>query len=56
MPSGWPRPVFADLFLAAGVGRLAFARKKTWRSENTVAAEPLYIRPPDALKNKSRKR
>lgn len=53
---GWPRPVFSDLFLAAGIGRLAFSRKRTWRSGELIAAEPLYIRPPDAIKNKSGKR
>jgi len=53
---GWPRPVSVDLFLAAGIGRLAFLRKKKWRSGDSIIAEPLYIRPPDALKNKSRKR
>jgi tRNA threonylcarbamoyladenosine biosynthesis protein TsaB len=55
-PSEWPRPVFPDLFLAAGIGRLAFSRKKTWRSGELIVAEPLYIRPPDAIKNKRRKR
>jgi tRNA threonylcarbamoyladenosine biosynthesis protein TsaB len=54
--SEWPRPAFSDPFLAAGIGRLAFSRKRTWRSGELIAAEPLYIRPPDAVKNKSRKR
>lgn len=53
---GWPRPVTVDLFLAASIGRLALARKRAWRSGEFLMAEPLYIRPPDALKNKSRKR
>jgi tRNA threonylcarbamoyl adenosine modification protein YeaZ len=52
----WPRPVTVDLFLAAGIGRLAFSGKRKWRSGDTIVAEPLYIRPPDALKKKSRKR
>jgi tRNA threonylcarbamoyladenosine biosynthesis protein TsaB len=55
-PDGWPRPIFADLFLAVGIGRLAFSRKRTWRSGDLTVAEPLYIRPPDAIKNKVRKR
>lgn len=54
--AGWPRPVGVDLFLAACMGRLAWLRKSQWRSGDSVVAEPLYIRPPDALKNKSRKR
>jgi tRNA threonylcarbamoyladenosine biosynthesis protein TsaB len=54
--AGWPHPVFADLFLAASMGRLALSRKRTWRSGDWSVAEPLYIRPPDAIKNKSRKR
>jgi tRNA A37 threonylcarbamoyladenosine modification protein TsaB len=54
--AGWPRPVFSDPFLAAGIGRLAFSRKRTWRSGDRIVAEPLYIRPPDALKNRGRKR
>jgi tRNA threonylcarbamoyladenosine biosynthesis protein TsaB len=53
---GWPRPVFSDLFLAAGIGRLAFSKKRTWRSGESIIAEPLYIRPPDAIKNKRRNR
>ena len=54
--SDWPRPVSVDLFLAAAIGRLALARKRRWRKGDYVIAEPLYIRPPDALRNKSRKR
>jgi tRNA threonylcarbamoyladenosine biosynthesis protein TsaB len=53
---GWPRAVRVDLFLSAGIGRLALSRKRQWRSGDSLAAEPLYIRPPDALRNKSRKR
>jgi tRNA threonylcarbamoyladenosine biosynthesis protein TsaB len=55
LPRGWPRPVFADQFLASTIGRLALSRKRNWRSGNAIVAEPLYIRPPDALKNKGRK-
>jgi tRNA threonylcarbamoyladenosine biosynthesis protein TsaB len=51
-----PIPGFVDLFLAAGIGRLAFSRKRIWRSGDFVVAEPTYIRPPDALRKKSGKR
>ncbi len=47
---GWPRIMEADLFLAASVGRLALSRRRTWKSGACLAAEPLYIRPPDALR------
>jgi tRNA threonylcarbamoyladenosine biosynthesis protein TsaB len=50
--SGWPRPVAADLFLAADIGRLALSRKRAWRSGDYIISEPMYIRPPDALKKK----
>jgi tRNA threonylcarbamoyladenosine biosynthesis protein TsaB len=52
----WPHPIHADLFLAATIGRLAFLRRKIWRSGDKILAEPMYIRPPDAIKNKGRKR
>jgi len=51
--SHWPRIISADLFLAADIGRLALSRKRTWRSGEYVVSEPMYIRPPDALKKKS---
>jgi tRNA threonylcarbamoyladenosine biosynthesis protein TsaB len=54
--SGWPRAVSVDLFLASSIGRLAFARKRIRRSGDYIVSEPLYIRPPDALRNKARKR
>ena len=41
-----------DLFLAEGIGRLGLERKNTWRSGDFLTAEPLYIRPPDAVKNR----
>jgi tRNA threonylcarbamoyladenosine biosynthesis protein TsaB len=52
----WPRTLSADLFLAASIGRLAFNKKKQWRSGAFIVSEPAYIRPPDALGNKNRKR
>jgi tRNA threonylcarbamoyladenosine biosynthesis protein TsaB len=54
--NGWPRPVRLDLFLSTGIGRLALSRKRQWRSGDSLAAEPLYIRPPDALRTRNRKR
>jgi tRNA threonylcarbamoyladenosine biosynthesis protein TsaB len=55
LPPGWPQVIPADLFLASGIGRLACARKSGWRSGEFLLPEPTYIRPPDALRNKSRK-
>jgi tRNA threonylcarbamoyladenosine biosynthesis protein TsaB len=51
-PSSWPKFVPADLFLASGTGQLALLRKKSWRSGEFLVSEPLYIRPPDAIKNR----
>jgi tRNA threonylcarbamoyladenosine biosynthesis protein TsaB len=51
--SCWPRLVSADLFLAADIGRIALSRKRTWRSGDYVISEPMYLRPPDAVKKKS---
>jgi tRNA threonylcarbamoyl adenosine modification protein YeaZ len=53
--AGWPQPLGADLFLAPGIGRLALSRRRIWRSGEYVTSEPLYIRPPDALRNRARK-
>jgi tRNA threonylcarbamoyladenosine biosynthesis protein TsaB len=50
----WPRSLPVDLFLAASIGRLASFRKKIWRSGKYLLAEPLYIRPPDALRKKNK--
>jgi len=50
------RWVTVDLFLAEGIGRLGLERKRTWRSGDFLTAEPLYIRPPDAIKNRREKR
>ena len=41
----------ADLFLAEGIGRLALERKRTWRTGEVLMSEPMYIRPPDAVRN-----
>jgi len=49
--------VIVDLFMAEGIGRLGLERKMTWRTRDFLTAEPLYIRPPDAVKNRrNRKR
>jgi tRNA threonylcarbamoyladenosine biosynthesis protein TsaB len=52
----WPCAVPTDPFLASGIGRLACSRKSGWRSGEFILSEPMYIRPPDALRNKCRKR
>ncbi len=49
---GWPRLVEADMFLASRIGKLALTRRRSWKSGNCLAAEPLYIRPPDATRPK----
>jgi tRNA threonylcarbamoyladenosine biosynthesis protein TsaB len=50
--SCWPKVIVSELFLAAALGKLALDRKQTWRSGEFLQAEPLYIRPPDALRPK----
>jgi tRNA threonylcarbamoyladenosine biosynthesis protein TsaB len=49
------RWVPADLFLAEGIGRLGLEHKRSWRSGDFLTAEPLYIRPPDAVKKRKEK-
>ena len=44
----------ADLYLAESIGRLGLERKRTWRSGDYLTAEPLYIRPPDAVKPRAK--
>jgi tRNA threonylcarbamoyladenosine biosynthesis protein TsaB len=46
---GRRRLVDLDLFLAVPVGRLAQRRRRSWRRGEFLAADPLYIRPPDAV-------
>jgi tRNA threonylcarbamoyladenosine biosynthesis protein TsaB len=53
--SEWPRALSVDLFLASGIGRLALARRRLWRTGDYIVTEPVYIRPPDAIRNKNRK-
>jgi tRNA threonylcarbamoyladenosine biosynthesis protein TsaB len=52
----WPRPMETDLYLAAGIGRRAIAAKRKWQSGEYLQCEPLYIRPPDAIRKKIRER
>jgi tRNA threonylcarbamoyladenosine biosynthesis protein TsaB len=54
-PGRWPRLLHTDLFLAASIGRLAIMRKGAWRSGHFLQAQPLYIRPPDALRTRQGK-
>jgi tRNA threonylcarbamoyladenosine biosynthesis protein TsaB len=49
-----PQLVMTDLFIAAGIGRLASRRKRSWKTGTALQSEPLYIRPPDAAKSKKR--
>ena len=50
--SGWPRAVETDLYLAVGIGRRAVSVKRRWRSGDFAQCDPLYIRPPDAIKKR----
>jgi tRNA threonylcarbamoyladenosine biosynthesis protein TsaB len=52
----WPRPIETDLFLATAIGRVALARRHTWRTGDRLWSDPLYIRPPDALRARHRER
>ncbi len=52
----WPRIVSSELFLAAEIGRLALSRKQIWRKGEFICAEPLYIRPPDAIRPAAHRR
>jgi len=54
--SGWPRTIAVDPFLAAAIGRMAVSRRRVWRPAGSIMTEPTYIRPPDAVKNRDRKR
>jgi tRNA threonylcarbamoyladenosine biosynthesis protein TsaB len=54
--SNRPRFVMTDMFIAAGIGRLALSRKRSWKTGAALQSEPLYIRPPDAAKSKFKRR
>ncbi len=49
--STWPRLVETDLFTACAIGRLAVERRRHWKVGEYITAEPLYIRPPDAMRS-----
>jgi tRNA threonylcarbamoyladenosine biosynthesis protein TsaB len=54
--NGWPCLVPGDHFLASGIGRLALVSKRKWRSGDDLITEPMYIRPPDAIRNRKPER
>ncbi|MEJ2110466.1 MAG: tRNA (adenosine(37)-N6)-threonylcarbamoyltransferase complex dimerization subunit type 1 TsaB [Acidobacteriota bacterium] len=54
--SSWPRIIETDPYLSASIGRRALSVKRRWKSGTFLQCEPLYIRPPDAVKNKEGKR
>jgi hypothetical protein len=41
-------------FLAGGIGRLALRRKRSWKTGESLRCDPLYIRPPDAIRRNQR--
>jgi tRNA threonylcarbamoyladenosine biosynthesis protein TsaB len=45
-----------DLYLASSIGRCALGSKRKWRKGSIIQCEPLYIRPPDALRNRGKTR
>ncbi|NWG12203.1 MAG: tRNA (adenosine(37)-N6)-threonylcarbamoyltransferase complex dimerization subunit type 1 TsaB [Acidobacteria bacterium] len=53
--TGWPRYVHTELFLAGDIGKLALARRRCWKRGEFLQAEPLYIRPPDAMRSRERR-
>jgi tRNA threonylcarbamoyladenosine biosynthesis protein TsaB len=54
--TGWPRHIETDLFLSGDIGRLAHLRKRFWLRGDSLQAEPLYIRPPDAMRGRRLRR
>lgn len=54
--TGWPRLIPGKHFPAPWIGRLALSRRSAWRSGAYIQSEPLYIRPPDALRRKVKKK
>lgn len=43
-----------DLYLASSIGRCALASRRKWRKGDVIQCEPLYIRPPDAVRNRGK--
>ena len=56
LKNDWPRFVNSDLYLAASIGRRAVSVRRRWRTGDFIQCEPLYIRPPDALKKSLKER
>jgi tRNA threonylcarbamoyladenosine biosynthesis protein TsaB len=54
--NSWPRIAATDPYLGSAIGRRALSVKKRWKSGNFLQCEPLYIRPPDAIRNRSGRR
>ena len=50
-----PQVLQTDPYLAAAVGRRALSVKRRWKSGEYIQWEPLYIRPPDAVKKRARR-
>ena len=50
-----PEIVQTDAWLAVAVGRRALSLRRRWKSGDYIQCEPLYIRPPDAVKKKMRR-
>jgi len=55
LSAGWPRLLETDLFLAPSIARLALKRRRAWRIGPYLQAQPLYVRPPDALRARAAK-
>ncbi len=54
--TNWPKPIAVDLFLAVSIGRLAYFKRSKRRSSDYIVCDPLYIRPPDAIRKRNRSR
>jgi tRNA threonylcarbamoyladenosine biosynthesis protein TsaB len=54
--NSWPRILETDLYMATAIGRRALLLKRRWKTGEFIHCEPLYIRPPDALKNRKGRR
>jgi tRNA threonylcarbamoyladenosine biosynthesis protein TsaB len=52
-PRSWPRFLESDPYLAVHIGRRAASVKRRWRKGDYIQCEPLYIRPPDAVRKRS---
>lgn len=50
-----PQVLRTDPYLAVAVAQRALSAKRRWKSGEYVQCEPLYIRPPDAVRKKARR-